>query len=279
MVTALMELNYIKILDPTLWIQNVYGNDILMKLERVAEIANYYAERTHILFSGGYSTDLITYTMSLRMRALAKEAAFVQECIQEFDGDKANYFRKVMRMDTCNFWHTFHQQRDIIYLNQCSEILFTVDFMFNVIKMNKLLSALNNVEIFLGKIYGTQASLNPFVVDYTTPCKECIVNDRKNYVKDSHFQYASCLHMYKLCDVSGYNTGFSARDTKAGEEENLPATIDVEMDISATACTDAGRFYERLSREEYNFKNSNCYQSYKNITDKAISVTKDIASP
>ena len=190
-IRVALELSFIKTMDPHVLLRP--ENDILNKLKITALTSQHYAQITSSLFRQGFSTDLTTYSLSIRLKGLFEESMFMIECLAELT-DVKEYFRKVFRVDSCDFWHS----GKIMYLNQCADILFTLDFVFNIIPTNKIVSTLNDVEDFVKKIYGAQCSIHPFVVDFSKPCRECIIVQRNKYdCKSDFFAYGSCPHMYR----------------------------------------------------------------------------------
>ena len=224
-VNGIAELCFIKTFDP-----HIIAKTKLEDIKINAHTMYVYSERIRKMEEDNYSSSLIIYYLKNIIPWFAMELEYVASCLQMFINktlSKPEYYCKVMRMDNCSFWHSgtgtlsrpLSPSYDVCTLNKAHQVLFDLDFYFNIIKSDHISSALTNLEAFIGKIFGTLLVLPPFLVDVQKPCQDCIIDETYDYNLAKMKQY-NCSHLFEIVDTIENDGLITFSDNGVEQNEN-----------------------------------------------------------
>lgn len=230
-VDGIAVLQYVKTIDPY-----ILRSTMLQSIMANSRCMHTYSSRVTRLENERYSSSLLTYQLRVILPWFARELDFLIECLNDFHNgtlqNEAEYHIKVLRADDCSFWHSSGYKEtddcyDVCTINVAHQVLFDLDFFFNIMRSDHIVTALRNVEDFLGKVYGTLLVIPPFLVDMHKPCSDCIIQDTMDY-KLPNWTASNCTHLYDVRDsletdsLSLHTTITTNKSNRAELIENTP---------------------------------------------------------
>lgn len=232
------------------------------------------------------TSSAVVYNLIILLRGHAEDLGHFTECLYQYRDDNCGeeaYYTKLFRLNDCSYWHTGALCNDVCTIDGAHQVLFYLDFYFNIMKADHITDALAKVEAFMSKLYGSTLTIYPHLLNMDNVCADCVVQDALDY-KLPDTDQGDCTD---LCTIDSDETVPGVDDDTGGadyvaEVANALGIDDNGFSVYMTSGYEKEsaekRFYSQLNKEDSStYTTKRAKQIDRNIIfQKAMNINSDV---